>query len=50
MGNAVGQKLAGKENEITSTYTGDGGSSQGDICEGINFASRTKLLLSLYSK
>lgn len=42
MGNAVGQKLAGKENEITITYTGDGGSSQGDVYEGINFASRYK--------
>src|SRR5690625_1934721 len=42
MGNAVGQKLAGKENEITITYTGDGGSSQGDVYEGINFASRCK--------
>ena len=42
MGNAVGQKLAGKENEITITYTGDGGSSQGDVYEGINFAGRYK--------
>ena len=42
MGNAVGQKLAGKENEITITYTGDGGSSQGDVYEGLNFASRYK--------
>lgn len=40
MGNAVGQKLAGKENEITITYTGDGGSSQGDVYEGMNFAGR----------
>src|SRR5699024_9262709 len=40
MGNAVGQKLAGKENEITITYTGDGGSSQGDVYEVINFVSR----------
>lgn len=42
MGNAVGQKLAGKENEITITYTGDGGSSQGDVYEGMNFAGRYK--------
>ncbi len=42
MGNAVGQKLAGKENEITITYTGDGGSSQGDVYEAINFAGRYK--------
>ncbi|MDN6195016.1 MAG: pyruvate dehydrogenase (acetyl-transferring) E1 component subunit alpha [Atopostipes suicloacalis] len=40
MGNAVGQKLAGKEDEITITYTGDGGSSQGDVYEGMNFAGR----------
>jgi len=42
MGNAVGQKLAGKENEVTITYTGDGGSSQGDVYEGMNFAGRYK--------
>lgn len=42
MGNGVGQKLAGKENEVTITYTGDGGSSQGDTYEGLNFASRYK--------
>lgn len=42
MGNAVGQKLAGKENEITITYTGDGGSSQGDVYEALNFAGRYK--------
>ncbi len=41
MGNAVGQKLAGKE-EVTITYTGDGGSSQGDVYEGLNYASRYK--------
>ena len=50
MGNAVGQKLAGKENEITITYTGDGGSSQGDVYEGINSQVVTKLLLSLSFK
>ncbi len=42
MGNAVGQKLSGKENEITITYTGDGGSSQGDVYEALNFAGRYK--------
>lgn len=42
MGNAVGQKLNGKEDEVTFTYTGDGGSSQGDVYEGMNFASRYK--------
>ncbi|MDZ7834144.1 MAG: pyruvate dehydrogenase (acetyl-transferring) E1 component subunit alpha [Alkalibacterium sp.] len=42
MGNAVGQKMAGKEDEVTFTYTGDGGSSQGDVYEGMNFASRYK--------
>ena len=35
MGNAVGQKFAGKEDEVTFTYTGDGGSSQGDVYEGM---------------
>lgn len=39
-GNAIGQKLAGKEDEITITYTGDGGTSQGDFYEGMNFAGR----------
>ena len=42
MGNAVGQKLNGKEDEVTITYTGDGGSSQGDVYEGMNFAGRYK--------
>jgi len=41
MGNAVGQKLKG-DNHVTFTYTGDGGSSQGDVYEGMNFASRYK--------
>lgn len=41
MGNAVGQKLSGQE-AVTITYTGDGGSSQGDVYEGINYASRYK--------
>ncbi|MDN6161447.1 MAG: pyruvate dehydrogenase (acetyl-transferring) E1 component subunit alpha [Atopostipes sp.] len=42
MGNAVGQKLNGKEDEVTITYTGDGGSSQGDTYEGLNYAGRYK--------
>lgn len=42
MGNGIGQKLAGKEDEITITYTGDGGTSQGDFYEGMNFAGRYK--------
>lgn len=42
MGNAVGVKLNGEENVVTFTYTGDGGSSQGDTYEGMNFASRYK--------
>lgn len=42
MGNAVGQKRRGAEDEVTFTYTGDGGSSQGDTYEGMNFASRYK--------
>ena len=42
MGNAVGVKLKGEENVVTFAYTGDGGSSQGDTYEAINFASRYK--------
>lgn len=38
-GNAVGQKLNGSKN-VTFTYTGDGGTSQGDFYEGLNFAGR----------
>lgn len=41
MGNAVGQKLNGSD-AVTFTYTGDGGSSQGDTYEGMNFAGRYK--------
>ncbi|WP_027107596.1 pyruvate dehydrogenase (acetyl-transferring) E1 component subunit alpha [Lacticigenium naphthae] len=41
MGNAVGQKL-NKSDAVTFTYTGDGGSSQGDVYEGMNFAGRYK--------
>ena len=36
-GVALGLKLRGKKN-VAITYTGDGGSSQGDFYEGINFA------------
>ncbi len=36
-GVALGLKRKGKEN-IAITYTGDGGSSQGDFYEGLNFA------------
>ncbi|WP_051189022.1 pyruvate dehydrogenase (acetyl-transferring) E1 component subunit alpha [Halalkalibacillus halophilus] len=36
-GVAVGMKKKGKEN-VAITYTGDGGASQGDFYEGINFA------------
>lgn len=41
MGNAVGQKLKGSD-AVTFTYTGDGGSSQGDTYEGMNFAGAYK--------
>lgn len=41
MGNAVGQTL-NKSGQVTFTYTGDGGSSQGDTYEGMNFAGRYK--------
>ncbi|PEJ60427.1 pyruvate dehydrogenase (acetyl-transferring) E1 component subunit alpha [Bacillus sp. AFS017336] len=36
-GVALGMKLKGK-NSVAITYTGDGGSSQGDFYEGLNFA------------
>lgn len=36
-GVALGMKLRGKKN-VAITYTGDGGTSQGDFYEGINFA------------
>lgn len=36
-GNALGQKLNG-EKQVTFTYIGDGGTSQGDFYEGLNFA------------
>lgn len=38
-GNALGEKLKGTNN-VTFTYTGDGGTSQGDFYEGINYAGR----------
>ncbi|MDO4670668.1 MAG: pyruvate dehydrogenase (acetyl-transferring) E1 component subunit alpha [Aerococcus sp.] len=41
VGNATGQKLKGEKN-VTFTYTGDGGSSQGDSYEAWNWASRYK--------
>lgn len=41
MGSAVGQKLKG-DSHVTYTYTGDGGSSQGDSYEGWNYAGRYK--------
>lgn len=47
MGSAVGQKLNG-DNAVTFTYTGDGGSSQGDFYEGINYASRYKAPIVFY--
>src|SRR5699024_6544513 len=42
MRNAVEQKLASKENEITITYTRDVVTSQDDVYEEINFASHYK--------
>src|SRR5699024_8075315 len=39
--NALSLKKRGKKN-VAITYTGDGGSSQGDFYEGINFASAYK--------
>ncbi|WAT24049.1 pyruvate dehydrogenase (acetyl-transferring) E1 component subunit alpha [Aerococcus urinaeequi] len=41
MGSARAQKLNG-DKAVTYTYTGDGGSSQGDVYEGMNYASRYK--------
>lgn len=40
-GVALGLKKRGKEN-VAITYTGDGGTSQGDFYEGINFAGAFK--------
>src|ERR1700730_11062493 len=41
-GIAMGMKKRGKKN-IAITYTGDGGSSEGDFYEGMNFAGAFKL-------
>jgi pyruvate dehydrogenase E1 component alpha subunit len=41
-GVAMGLKLRGKQN-VAIAYTGDGGSSQGDFYEGMNFAGAFKL-------
>lgn len=41
-GVALGIKKSGIENEVAFTYTGDGGSSQGDFYEGMNFAAAFK--------
>ncbi|QGQ95991.1 pyruvate dehydrogenase (acetyl-transferring) E1 component subunit alpha [Paenibacillus psychroresistens] len=41
-GVAMGMKKRGKKN-VTITYTGDGGSSEGDFYEGMNFAGAFKL-------
>ncbi len=41
-GIAMGLKLRGKKN-VAITYTGDGGSSQGDFYEGMNFAGAFEL-------
>ncbi len=40
-GSAIGLKLKG-EKQVAFTYTGDGGSSQGDTYEGVNFAGAYK--------
>jgi pyruvate dehydrogenase E1 component alpha subunit len=41
-GVAMGLKKSGRKN-VAITYTGDGGSSQGDFYEGLNFAGAFKL-------
>lgn len=41
-GIAMGFKLK-KQKNVAITYTGDGGSSEGDFYEGLNFAGRFKL-------
>ncbi|MEY8738589.1 thiamine pyrophosphate-dependent enzyme [Bacillales bacterium AN1005] len=45
---ALNQKTRSKIRTIT--YTGDGGASQGDFYEGINFAVHSRLLQSLSYK
>ncbi len=47
MGSAMGLKKRGKQ-AVAYTYTGDGGSSQGDFYEGINFAGAFKLPAVFY--
>ncbi|MDR2834347.1 MAG: pyruvate dehydrogenase (acetyl-transferring) E1 component subunit alpha [Streptococcaceae bacterium] len=47
MGVAIGLKKRGKQ-QVAFTYTGDGGSSQGDTYEGMNFASRFKAPVIFY--
>lgn len=47
MGSGVGQKLNGAD-AVTFTYTGDGGSSQGDTYEGLNYAARYKAPVVFY--
>lgn len=42
MGIAMGYKLK-KQKQVVITYTGDGGSSEGDFYEGLNYAGRYKL-------
>ncbi|GAB6990055.1 pyruvate dehydrogenase (acetyl-transferring) E1 component subunit alpha [Paenibacillus pini] len=42
MGIAMGYKLK-KQKQVAITYTGDGGSSEGDFYEGLNYAGRFKL-------
>src|SRR5699024_317269 len=46
-GAGLGLKRRGKDN-VAFTYTGDGGSSQGDFYEGINFAGAFKAPVVFY--
>ncbi len=46
-GVGLGLKKRGKQN-VAFTYTGDGGSSQGDVYEGINFAGAFKANVVFY--
>ena len=46
-GVGLGLKKRGKQN-VAFTYTGDGGSSQGDVYEGINFAGAYKANVVFY--
>jgi len=47
MGVAIGLKKRGKA-QVAYTYTGDGGSSQGDSYEGMNYAGRFKAPVVFY--